>query len=186
MLITIARAVGGSTVARVRRPDGVVLDLPAYDRKHRVPHDLAHAVTECELGMADGVFGSIAGGGVFSNMRLVSGRPRHDAADRSKRLLAANKAPLGVAEVVSAAIHHAVEHDDPGDVYDNVRRGWGVFRTEPCPWTAEQLAAVVARLAELTVDFEATGKVVLTWPDALTSRVPAPAVAHKRGRRGRI
>jgi len=46
MLITFTRALSGSTLATIRRGDGVVLELPGYDRKYRVPHDLAHAVTE--------------------------------------------------------------------------------------------------------------------------------------------
>ena len=186
MLITFSRAVGGSTVARIQRRDGVVLDLPGYDRKFRVPHDLAHAVTESELGMSEGVFGSIAGGGVFDNMRLVAGHPRHDAADRSRRLLAANKRPLGVAEVVSGAIHTAVEHRTDAGLLDQVRRSWSLFHTEPLPWTPDRITAAVRRLTDLTTDFEATGTLVFSWPDALTSPVPPQARALKRGRRGRV
>src|SRR4029453_5255316 len=116
MLITFARALSGSTVATIRRRDGVVLELPGYDKKYRVPHDLAHAVTESELGMDRGVFGSIAGGGVFATKRVLAGRERHDAADRSVRLLAANKSPLGIAEVMAAVVHDAVEHGPAGPV----------------------------------------------------------------------
>jgi hypothetical protein len=85
MLVTIARADRGSTVATIQRRDGVVVELPGYDRKFRVPHDLAHAVTERGLGLSRGVFGSIAGGGMVGNMRVLTGRPRHDAAERSRR-----------------------------------------------------------------------------------------------------
>jgi len=139
MLITFARGASGSTVAAIHRRDGVVLELPGYDRKHLVPHDLAHAVTESALGMDRGVFGSIAGGGVFANMRVVTGRPRHDAADRSRRLLAANKSTLGIAEVLAGVIHDAVEHEDPAAVLDRARRSWGVFSAAPLPWTATDL-----------------------------------------------
>ena len=184
MLITFARALSGSTLATIRRGDGVVLELPGYDRKYRVPHDLAHAVTERELGMAGGVFGSIAGGGVFDNMRVVAGRPRHDAAERSKRLLAANKQSLGVAEILAGVVHDAVEHDETATM-ERARRSWGVFSTEPLPWSGQQVAAAVAALRELGVEFEATGKVVLTWPDRLTSPMPAMA-GTRRGRRGRL
>ncbi|MCU7727020.1 hypothetical protein ODJ79_25105 [Actinoplanes sp. KI2] len=184
MLITFARGLSGSTLATIRRGDGVVLELPGYDRRYRVPHDLAHAVTERELGMAGGVFGSIAGGGVFDNMRVVSGRPRHDAAERSKRLLAANKRSLGIAEILAGVVHDAVEHDATSTM-ERLRRSWGVFSTEPLPWSAEEVAAAVAMLGELAVDFEATGKVVFTWPDRLTSPMPA-TVGTRRGRRGRL
>jgi len=73
--VTITRTDRGSTVATIHRRDGVVLELPGYDRQFRVPHDLAHAVTERELGLARGVFGSIAGGGVFDNMHVTTGHP---------------------------------------------------------------------------------------------------------------
>jgi hypothetical protein len=49
MRVTIARTSTGSTCATIRRDDGVVLELPGYDRKYRVPHDLAHAATEHAL-----------------------------------------------------------------------------------------------------------------------------------------
>lgn len=64
-----------------------MVELPSYSRTHRVPHDLAHAVAEREFGRADGVFGSIAAGAVFDNMRVIAGRPRHDAAARGRRVL---------------------------------------------------------------------------------------------------
>jgi hypothetical protein len=111
MLVVFTRAAGGSTLVTLHRRDGVVVELPGYDRKYRVPHDLAHLVTERELELADGVFGSVAGGGMFSNMRVVSGKPRHDAGARSKRLLDANKRGLSMAEVLAGAMHDAAEHD---------------------------------------------------------------------------
>jgi hypothetical protein len=184
MLITFARALSGSTLSTIRRGDGVVLELPGYDRKYRVPHDLAHAVTERELGMAGGVFGSIAGGGVFDNMRVVAGRPRHDAAERSRRLLVANKVSLGIAEVLAGVVHDAVEHDETSTM-ERARRSYGIFSTDPFPWTEPQIYGAVAMLAELSVEYEANGKVVFTWPDRLTSPVPVPA-GTKRGRRGRL
>jgi hypothetical protein len=184
MLITFARALSGSTVATVRRADGVVLELPGYDRKYRVPHDLAHAVTERELGMTGGVFGSIAGGGVFDNMRVVAGHPRHDAAERSKRLLAANKQSLGIAELLAGVVHDAVEHQEKSTI-ERAHRSWGVFSTDPFPWSDQQLVAAVDLLAELAVEYQTIGKVFFTWPDRLTSAVPA-MTGTRRGRRGRL
>jgi len=185
MLITFSRPAGGSTLAVLMRRDGVIIELPGYDRKFRVPHDLAHAVAERELGMPGGVFGSIAGGVVFDNMRVVGGKLRHDSAGRSKRLLAANKGSIGVAEVMAGVLHDAVEHDRPGTVFDHAKRSWGVFSAEPMPWSAEQLAAAVRLLAELTAQFEQAGTLEFAWPDRLTSEVPSVTGA-KRSRRGRI
>ncbi|MFL6124736.1 hypothetical protein [Actinophytocola sp.] len=133
----------------VHRDDGVVLLLPAYDRKWRVPHDLAHLATERELRMTDGVFGSIAAGGVFPNMRVVSGRPRHDAKQRSERLLRENKRALGVAEVLAAVVHEAVEHRNRAELVQRARGAWGVLHEEPFPYPAYAVTAAADTLEEL-------------------------------------
>jgi hypothetical protein len=185
MLITFARVESGSTVATIRRGDGVVLELPGYDKKYRVPHDLAHAVTERELGMAGGVFGSIAGGGVFSNMRVLAGRERPDAADRSSRLLAANKAELGVAEVLAGVVHDAVEDGRTATAVADARRVWGILSAEPFPWTESRLTAAIEQLTRLAADYDRDGLVHLDWPDSLTNEVPQRP-ARRRGRRGRV
>lgn len=185
MLITFARVESGSTVATIRRHDGVVLELPGYDKKYRVPHDLAHAVTERELGMAGGVFGSIAGGGVFANMRVLAGRERHDAADRSTRLLAANKSALGVAEVLAGVVHDAVEDGRAATALADARRVWGILSAEPFPWTESQLTAAIEQLTRLSADYDRDGLVHLDWPDGLTSPVPQRP-ERRRGRRGRV
>ncbi len=73
MHISFHHAPRGESEARIRRQDGVVLILPSYSRKFRVPHDLAHAAAERELGLGGGVFGCIAAGAVFDNMRIADG-----------------------------------------------------------------------------------------------------------------
>jgi hypothetical protein len=183
MLVTFTRAASGSTLAVIRRGDGVVLELPGYDRRHRTPHDLAHAVTERELGLAGGLFGSIAGGAVFANMRVVGGRPRHDAAARSRRLLRANRATLGTAEVLAGVVHDAAEHGTGDAAPAAARRAWAAFNADPFPWAAEQVTGAVWRLAELAAAYRRTGAVSLDWPDTLCRPVPAPP-AVRRGRPG--
>jgi hypothetical protein len=184
MLVVFAHSTTGSTVATVHRSDGVVFQLPGFDRKYRVPHDLAHFVTERALGMSGGVFGSIAGGGVFDNMRLVSGKPRHDAAARSKRLLEANKRTLGMAEMLAGVVHRAVEDDDTGQAAVWVRKSWGSLQEGECPWTDEQVNEAVAALVELAEEWEAQGTVRVTWPDHLIAPMPAPH-GVRRSRKGR-
>jgi hypothetical protein len=184
MLVVFTRAAGGSTVVTLHRRDGVVVELPGYDRKFRVPHDLAHLVTERELGLADGVFGSIAGGGMFSNMRVVGGKPRHDAASRSKRLLDANKQGLGMAEVLAGAVHDDVEHGS-GDAPVAARRVWTAFGTGPFPWTDRQITDAVHMLTELTEAWYRDGRLATNWPDRLVEAVPAATTGVHRGRHGR-
>ncbi|MFC7531085.1 hypothetical protein [Actinoplanes sp. GCM10030250] len=184
MLVVFAHSTTGSTVATVHRADGVVLQLPGYDRKYRVPHDLAHFATERSLGMSGGVFGSIAAGGVFSNMRLLSGKPRHDAAARSKLLLEANKRTLGLAEVIAGVVHRAVEEEETAQAVTWARKAHGAMAEGDFPWTDDQVRQAVQDLVELTVDWEAQGGLRLAWPEQLIAPMPVPH-GVKRGRRGR-
>jgi hypothetical protein len=178
MLVTLVRTATGSTCATIRRADGVVLELPGFDRKYRVPHDLAHAVTERALGLSRGVFGSIAGGGVFDNMRVVAGRrPRPDAAERSRRLLAANKAELTAAELISGIVHDGVEHRT--DPLPRAKEAWRALMTGPFPWSDAEFRAAAADLAVLADAYNEAGSIELTWPDRLTSPVPAAPRKHR-------
>jgi hypothetical protein len=184
MLIEFAHASGGSTVATIHRRDGVVLQLHGYSRKFRVPHDLAHAVAERELGLADGIFGSIAGGAVFSGMTVVSGKPRHDAVARSKRLLRSNSRALTRAEVMAGVVHDAVEHHGEVDGATKGRIDWAIVHPGPFPWPPEQIDRAVHMLGEIAAQWERDGTLRFDWPDRLTSAVPAePGIP--RGRAGR-
>jgi hypothetical protein len=185
MLVTFRRDPAGRTAIVIRRADGVVVGLPTYDRAGRVPHDLAHLAAERALGLSAGLFGSIAGGGMFDGMSVVEGRPRHDAADRSRRLLDGNKATLGLAELMADVVARAVRDDAARRAPAEARRIWATFHTGPYPWDDRQVAGAVDDLAALTGEFRRAGTVQVTWPDRLTSPVPGrPGV--KRGRRGRV
>jgi hypothetical protein len=184
MLVVFAHSNTGSTVATLHRGDGVVLQLPGYDRRYRVPHDLAHFATERTFEMSGGVFGSIAAGAVFSNMRVLSGRPRHDAAARSRLVLDGCKQSLGLAELLAGMVHHAVETGIPGQAPALVRKAWGALETGEPPWPDERVAEAARVLSELAADFEAAGSVRVTWPDHLIAATP-PARGVRRGRRGR-
>src|SRR5690606_6617550 len=124
----------GESLATIYRPDGVIEEMPSVSRKHRVPHDLAHAVAERELGLARGIFGSLAAGALFTNVRVVSGRQRHDAAQRSDRMLRANAIDLGRSELLGGALSQVVEAGRLADVCEKVRHDWEVLHTEPCPY----------------------------------------------------
>lgn len=185
MLIEFTRAERRASIATLHRGDGVVLELRAYDRKFRIPHDLAHAVTERELGLADGVFGSIAGGAVFASMRVLSGRPRHDAAARSRRILHANRASLSVAEVMAGMVHDAAEHTGATGAHAKARIDWAQICPDPFPFAPERIDAAVRALIDLGGAWERTGRIEFFWPDRLASPVPAPGGGVRRGRTGR-
>jgi hypothetical protein len=182
MLIAFQRGRDGSCAARIDRPDKVVVELISGKGKWRTPHDLAHAATERELGLTDGVFGSIASGAVFKGMRLVSGRPRHDAAARSARVLHANARAISLAEMLTGVVHRAVEHGVATASLEWARRSWGILETRPFPWTAADLRRATDLLRELSRRWAVIGpddRVELDWPERLV--LPPPPAP--RGRR---
>ena len=185
VLVTFTRSETGSTLATISRHDGVIVALPGYDKKHRVPHDLAHFATERHLQLSGGVFGSIASGGMFSNMRVVAGKPRHDAAARSSSVLGANKGALGLAEVMADVVHNAVEHGGGEQkALIRARETWESLAGGPFPWSDQQLTGAIHYLAELAANYQRDSVVQAVWPDSLSD--PPPSRSRiKRGRRGR-
>jgi hypothetical protein len=151
----------------IQRDDGIVLFLPGYDRKWRVPHDLAHVVTEKQLRLNDGVFGSIAAGAMFENMRVLSGRLRHDPRQRSRQVLRANGPGIGVAELLAGAVHTAVEQRAPGTVVATARRAWGSLREGPFPYPYAELRNAVEALEDLGQRWSrltADAQLTVDWP----------------------
>lgn len=170
VLIEFRRAPLGGSQAWIHRPDGVVVWLPSYERRFRVPHDLAHAATERELGLAKGVFGLIASGVVFDNMRVVSGRLRHDARAVSTKILRANSHALTTAEALAGVLHHAVEQRHPTP-WAGMREAWGVVNQEPFPWAEDDIARATDVLRGLDERWCALGTedaLEFDWPARLT------------------
>lgn len=190
MRIVFTRVAGGESLTTICRPDGVVVEMPSFSRKHRVPHDMAHAVAERELGLVRGIFGSLAAGALFSNVRVVSGRQRHDATQRSARILAANSTDLGRSELLGGALGHVVEVGRPADVCERVRHDWAILHTEPCPYTDQQLhdaALTLDLLAQAWQQLQPGEGMDFPWPRQLVSPVPpAPRrAARTQPRRAR-
>ncbi|MFI5707958.1 hypothetical protein [Kribbella sp. NPDC051620] len=172
---------GGESVTVIRRADGAEFKLFSYSRKHRVPHDLAHAVTERELRMPDGIFGCIAAGAVFDSMEQTAGKKRHDAKVRSARIL---KAPnsIGISEALSSVFHMAVEKDQPTP-YAEVREMWGVSRADRCPYTDPEIDRTTATLRELSHLWQASSDpLVFPWPHALQAQTGTSAATRPRNR----
>jgi hypothetical protein len=166
MHLTFLHDPRGECVTLIRRADGAEFTLSSYSRKHRVPHDLAHAVTERELGMPDGIFGCIAAGAVFDSMQQTAGKKRHDAQVRSARVL---KAPnsIGISEAITSVIHEAVEKDRVTP-YARVREMWGVTRPDPCPYPDADLDRATETLRELSRRWQTNSDpLVFPWPKRL-------------------
>ena len=73
MRITFRRFPGHSSAYSViERDDGVVYRMQEFTRPGTgLPHDLRHFVVERELGVADGIWGGIAAGMVYTSMEHV-------------------------------------------------------------------------------------------------------------------
>jgi hypothetical protein len=173
--IVFTRVPRGESIATIYRPDGVVVELPSFSRKHRVPHDLAHAVAERELGLARGIFGSLAAGALFSNVRVVSGRQRHDAAQRSVRILRANSVDLNRSELLGGVLGFVVEQGRQADVCAKVRHDWAILHTEPCPYSDQQLRDALLTLEQLGQQWQRVRDgegMDFDWPRRLVSPVP--------------
>jgi hypothetical protein len=166
---------GGRCRVVVHRRDGVTLEMRSYDRTFRVPHDLAHAVTERELQLGAGVFGCIAAGAVFSSMRVLTGSPRHDAAARSARILKANARSITLAEVLSGVLHRAVEGSLATPLLDTAREAWGSVEERPFPYSEAALAAAAETLTALADDWSGLtpgGELAFAWPPGLAAQIP--------------
>ncbi|HEX2416667.1 MAG TPA: hypothetical protein VHJ83_00900 [Micromonosporaceae bacterium] len=175
-LVFLPIAKDGSRRVVVHRSDNVTLEMRSYDRKFRVPHDLAHAVTERELQLGAGVFGCIAAGAVFSSMRVISGSPRHDATARSARIIKANARALSLAEVLSGIVHDTVEGSLTRPLAKTVREAWGSMEERPFPYTDATLAATVQTLKTLAERWSGLGPnegLDFAWPTRLTAPIPA-------------
>ena len=167
MRLTFQHDPRGESLTWIRRRDGIVLTLASYSRKYRVPHDLAHAAAERELGLRGGVFGCIAAGGVFDTMRVVEGKPRHDAKARSTRVLKAAHRSISIAEVLAGVIHDAVEKRQPTP-FAQAREGWGIVEQTPFPYSQADITRATDLLRELDRQWQ-LGPIELDWPDRLTA-----------------
>jgi hypothetical protein len=166
MQLTFRHDPRGESLTLIRRADGAIFTLSSYSRKWRVPHDLSHAVTERELGMADGIFGCIAAGAVFDSMLQIEGKKRHDAKVRSARILKAAQ-NLGWTEAISAVIHKAVETRRPTP-YAQAREAWGIAAQDPYPYLDEDIRRATTTLRELGEQWSASSEPLeFPWPDRL-------------------
>jgi hypothetical protein len=102
MRITFRRFPAGvDSYSEIERDDGAVFRMAEFTRGGaRLPHDLRHLIVELELGVTDGIWGTVADGGVYTSMHFVGGhRLPHDAARKSDALKKARHHRIGRAEL---------------------------------------------------------------------------------------
>lgn len=174
----------------IERDDGVVYHMKEFTSAGaRLPHDLRHLVAERELAIADGLWGGIAAGTVYTSMEHVQGRRPPHAAERSALRKREQRQPLQRAELLADLVEAVAMLDAPSE--DDIRRltreklsavpltepgaDPGQVASVPPPAAlaraARALQVEAARWARLRVGEE----LVYEWPAAL---VPPPAAAR--------
>lgn len=94
MRITFRRFPGRvDAYSEIGRDDGAVFRMAEFTRGGaRLSYDLRHLIVELELGVTDGIWGTIADSGIYTSMRFADGRRLpHDAARKSDALSSATR-----------------------------------------------------------------------------------------------
>jgi hypothetical protein len=177
MRITFRRFPGHTTAYSViERDDGVVYRMQGSAPGTKLPHDLRHLVVERELRIADGLWGAIAAGIVYTSMEHVQGRRPPHAAELKR----AQRQPVTRAGLLADLVEAVAMLDSPSD--DDIRRLTSATLstlpvTEPAADAADAAAApppaVLARAAR-ALQVEAARwarlrvgeELVYSWPAA--------------------
>ena len=211
MRITFRRFPGGAdSHSEIERDDGAVFRMTEFTRGGaRFPHDLRHLIVELELGITDGIWGTIADGGMFTSMRFAGGRRLpHDAARRSDALKKARHHRIGRAELFANLAESITALDSPTDaqVREIIRRHLAVVPlSEPGqdparvvelpPPAALVVAAVALRAAaekwaalpvgaEVSYDWTPRQSPARTRAAAQQARATVPARPRREGGKG--
>ena len=98
----------------IERDDGAVYRMSEFTRGgSELPHDLRHFIVERELGITDGIWGSIAAGTVYKSMVHVSGRVTFAARQRETALKKAQEQRIGRAELFANLVEAIARLDEP-------------------------------------------------------------------------
>jgi hypothetical protein len=158
----------------------VQLTVPVFGPLEPIPHDLAHYVVEREMDLQDGFWGSVAAGAVFGGMRIVSGRQRPHAADRSKAVIAANGGSIGLAEqmvgAVMAAVEGRVSREPPLASHPRTPKSRNEYLL-----LVDRLTPAVREVVDRWHSLPVGGTLVVQWPDPPQHQHhPRPARRVKR------
>jgi hypothetical protein len=131
------------------RDDGVSLRVLAPDRKFSPPHDLIHFIVEKGMHLRRGFWGSIAAGAKFSSMKIIAGRQKPRANERSKQVIKANEHSLSEAEAIVGAFQTTLH-----DVTPHEEALWRLLRTRGRILEGALVHATWARLVSFREEWE--------------------------------
>jgi hypothetical protein len=190
MEITFTRSGERTYTTLAHRDDGVLLQVPSYDRKFPLPHDLAHYVVERELGLEHGFWGCVAAGAMFPGIQVMSGRRPPHAASRSKSVIREAGQHGTEAEVLVGALL-GIMHEDLDENWPAARsvlaRAWIPDKPSRGPLDAEEVRRVCAALREAQHRWQALAvgqSITVSWPvdrrNRKTTPVRTPRPARSR------
>ncbi|WP_445148979.1 hypothetical protein [Baekduia sp. Peel2402] len=154
--------------SRLRRADGRVVELEggSWNRiggvERELPHDLAHLVVESGLAFGMGLWGVIAAGGLFGEVRVVEGRrPPHGEA-RGRAITEGAGETLRQAEILVRAVCDAAVSGEALTVARVGERWWDDALASP------RLDATIVALRDAARAWARTpGGGELRWPASL-------------------
>ncbi|GAA3386413.1 hypothetical protein [Cryptosporangium minutisporangium] len=165
----------------IERDDHVVYRMHAGPITAEIPHDLVHFTVEDTLGIADGIWGAIAGGVVFRSMTHVSGRRPPHAAERSIELIRAHRDRLQRAELIGGFVESAA-HQEDADRSSLYRLSFSTLADPPDVPAVERAVTALQRAEERWRALPIGADLTLTWPG--NRRLPAVPL-NKRLSRGK-
>ena len=188
MQITFLRIDERRCASTALRDDGVTVRVPGYGRTVPLPHDLAHYVVEHELGLRDSLWRRIAAGGVFPGMRVIAGRRKPHAEERSRAVLKANSERMTRAEVLVGVLMEIVRtgldrHRDAA--LARLADAWSPAVPDPVQIGFSDVMRVCAALREAATQWagvEASGSLTVTWSLPAAEHVASAPSRHHRGR----
>jgi hypothetical protein len=139
------------------RDDGVTLEVQSFDRTSTIPHDIAHFVVERELRLERGFWGSVSAGAMFESVRVLSGRRRPHASDRSRAVIKGAGQQLAEAETWVAKMLEITEQgleNDWSAASAILNAGWRPRKSSRSPITAEEVSRCCAALRKVQQQWE--------------------------------
>ncbi|HVG38197.1 MAG TPA: hypothetical protein VM870_02850 [Pyrinomonadaceae bacterium] len=166
MEVIFTKQIGRGYGVRLRRQDGCDYELRSFDRKLSLPHDITHFVVERELGLERGLWGSIARGAVFENMRHVRGRRPPHSAQQSKSVIQEMDAEAEVLVSQLFAIFEKGWEDNWPAASALLKGGWRPRHPSRPPVTAEEVKRTCLALREVQTGWNALspgGAMTISW-----------------------
>lgn len=172
----------------IERDDRVVYRMHAGPITSELPHDLVHFTVEDALGVADGIWGAIAGGVVFRSMTHVSGRRPPHAEQRSTELKRTHRDSLQRAELLGGLVESVAQQPEPDvrwlaqEMFKNVPAG------APSVDAIRTAVAALRRTEQRWRELPVGGSLVMHWPAhrrVAPPRRQSPDRGRGRARRSR-